>query len=35
MSRDEKIERINDRLRNADDATLDEFFWFLELEIEE
>ena len=32
MSREEKIEYINDKLREADDETLDEIFWALDLE---
>lgn len=31
MSREEKIEYINDKLREADDETLDEIFWALEI----
>lgn len=32
MSREEKIEYISEKLREADDDTLDEIFWSLELE---
>ena len=32
MSREEKIEYINETLREADDDTLDEIFWALGLE---
>lgn len=32
MSREEKIEHINYKLREADDETLDEIFWALDLE---
>jgi hypothetical protein len=32
MSREEKIEYINEKLREADDYTLDEIFWALDLE---
>lgn len=32
MSREEKLEYINEKLREADDDTLDEIFWALELE---
>ena len=32
MSREEKIEYINEKLREADDDTLDEIYWALELE---
>jgi hypothetical protein len=32
MSREEKIEYINEKLREADDDILDEIFWALDLE---
>lgn len=32
MSREDKIEYIKDKLRDADDYTIDEIFWALELE---
>lgn len=32
MSREEKIEYINENLREAEDDILDEIFWALELE---
>lgn len=31
MSREEKIEHINYKLREADDETVDEIFWALEI----
>lgn len=32
MSREEKIEYISEKLREADDDILDEIYWALELE---
>jgi hypothetical protein len=32
MSRDEKIEYISEKLRDADDDILDEIYWTLELD---
>ena len=32
MSREEKIERISEKLREADDDILDEIYWALDLE---
>ena len=32
MSREEKIEYISEKLRDADDDILDEIYWALELE---
>ena len=32
MSREEKIEYINEKLREADDEILDEILWALDLE---
>lgn len=31
MEREEIIERINEKLRDADDDTLDEIYWTLEI----
>lgn len=32
MNREDKIEYIHEKLREADDYTIDEIFWALELE---
>lgn len=34
MSREEMIDRICERVREADQATLEEFFWFLEMDLD-
>ena len=35
MSREEMIERLIERIQEADSETLEEFFWYLEMELEE
>jgi aspartyl/asparaginyl-tRNA synthetase len=34
MSREEMIERLIERIQEADSQTLEEFFWYLEMEME-
>lgn len=34
MSREEMIERLIERIQEADGQTLEEFFWYLEMELE-
>ena len=34
MSREEMIERLIERIQEADRQTLEEFFWYLEMELE-
>ena len=34
MSREEMIERLTERIQEADNQTLEEFFWYLEMEME-
>lgn len=34
MERNEMIERLCERIREADPQTLKEFFWYLEMEME-
>ena len=34
MSREEMIERLTERIQEADNQTLEEFFWYLEMELE-
>lgn len=34
MSRDEMIDHIFDTVRNADDETVEQFYWFLMMELE-
>lgn len=34
MSREEMIERLIERIQEADNQTLEEFFWYLEMELE-
>lgn len=34
MSREEMIERRIERIQEADNQTLEEFFWYLEMEME-
>lgn len=34
MSREEMIERLIERIQEADNQTLEEFFWYLEMEME-
>lgn len=35
MEREEMIERLIERIQEADNQTLEEFFWYLEMELEE
>jgi hypothetical protein len=35
MCRDQMMKRIGDMLEDADDKTLESFYWFLIMEIEE
>lgn len=34
MEREEMIERLIERIQEADNQTLEEFFWYLEMEME-
>lgn len=34
MSRDEMIDRIFETVREADNATVEQFYWFLMMELE-
>lgn len=34
MSREKMIERLIERIQEADNQTLEEFFWYLEMELE-
>ena len=34
MERNEMIEQLCERIREADTQTLEEFFWYLEMELE-
>jgi aspartyl/asparaginyl-tRNA synthetase len=34
MSREEMIDRLIERIQEADNQTLEEFFWYLEMELE-
>lgn len=34
MSREEMIDRLIERIQEADNQTLEEFFWYLEMEME-
>jgi hypothetical protein len=35
MDREKMIDRIMERVREADEATLEDFFWFLELDLDD